>query len=351
MRGSFWLLYLYDVAEQIDLTAARRLAGNESEKPKLLTPAHAPAYIGFENPPLSVRLASPVVVGENSMRAIGRAFDYGVLSVLLELPFEGDWDTLEHECSRLLDAAPIAAAAKQVATDLVGSIHGALMAPYADWLTEEYLVVNVSESDPLLPRHADKIAELVRGETQPLSVAERQEVLASSMSCYANDLLVVSWAVALVQDTPENARTTIQLLEYANSQLLEFRHYDKVLSDLLAELYKVPDQRRSWWRRWRLARDAERLNSVRLDVIELTERSDNALRLLGDMFYARAYRMVANRIGVDDYRKLVDEKLQAAGELYRFLVDEFNHQRAFVLEVMVVIILVIELVYPFLGIR
>jgi hypothetical protein len=32
-------------------------------------------------------------------------------------------------------------------------------------------------------------------------------------------------------------------------------------------------------------------------------------------------------------------------------VDEFNHQRAFVLEVMVVIILVIELVYPFLGIR
>ncbi len=351
MRGSFWLLFLYDVSEQIDLAAARQLAGSESEKPKLLTPAHAPAYIGFENPPLSVRPASPVVVGSRSMRASARAFDYGVLSVLLELPFEGDWDTLEQECSRLLDDQAIAAAAKQVAQEFAGSIRAVLELPYTDWLTEEYLVVNVSESDPLLPRHADKIAELVRGETQPLSVTERQEVLSSCMSCYANDLLVVSWAIALIQDTPENARTTLQLLEYANSQLLEFRHYDSVLSKLLAELYKVPDQRRSWWRRWRLARDAERLNSVRLDVIELTERSDNSLRLLGDMFYARAYRMVANRIGVDDYRKLVDEKLLAAGELYRFLVDEFNHQRAFVLELLVVVILVIELVYPFLGIR
>jgi hypothetical protein len=34
------------------------------------------------------------------------------------------------------------------------------------------------------------------------------------------------------------------------------------------------------------------------------------------MFYARAYRMAAARIGVNDYRKLVDEKLRTAGDLY-----------------------------------
>ena len=50
-----------------------------------------------------------------------------------------------------------------------------------------------------------------------------------------------------------------------------------------------------------------------------------------------------------DYKDLVQQKLQTAEELYRFMVDEFNQSRAFVLELMVVIILIIELVYFFRG--
>ena len=68
------------------------------------------------------------------------------------------------------------------------------------------------------------------------------------------------------------------------------------------------------WQRWQLAREAARLNTIRLDVMELTERTDNAIKFLSDMFYARAYRMAADRIGVIDYRRLVDSKLHTAGE-------------------------------------
>jgi hypothetical protein len=45
----------------------------------------------------------------------------------------------------------------------------------------------------------------------------------------------------------------------------------------------------------------------------------------------------------------VQEKLHTAEDLYRFMVDQFNQSRAFVLELMVVIILIIELVYFFRG--
>ena len=65
------------------------------------------------------------------------------------------------------------------------------------------------------------------------------------------------------------------------------------------------------------------------------------------MFYTRAYRMAAARIGVTDYRKLVEEKLRTAGDLYQFMVDEFHQARAFLLEAMVVAILIIELVKVF----
>jgi hypothetical protein len=67
------------------------------------------------------------------------------------------------------------------------------------------------------------------------------------------------------------------------------------------------------------------------------------------MFSARLYKLAALKVGVPDYKDLVQQKLQTAEELYRFMVDEFNQSRAFVLELMVVIILIIELVYFFRG--
>jgi uncharacterized Rmd1/YagE family protein len=88
---------------------------------------------------------------------------------------------------------------------------------------------------------------------------------------------------------------------------------------------------------------------VLLEVTELTERADNAIKFLGDMFSARLYRLAATKIGVPDYKNLVNQKLRTAEELYRFMVDQFHQGRAFVLEVTVVVILVIELVYVLYG--
>jgi hypothetical protein len=147
----------------------------------------------------------------------------------------------------------------------------------------------------------------------------------------------------------EGAEPTIQLLEYANTQLLEFRHYDDVLTRVLENVYKTLEHRGGLFRRWRMAGEAERLNTLRLDVRELTERTDNAIKFLSDMFYARAYKIAAARVGVTDYRNLVEEKLRTAGELYEFMTNEFHQARAFVLEAMVVAILVIELFSLFRG--
>ncbi len=83
----------------------------------------------------------------------------------------------------------------------------------------------------------------------------------------------------------------------------------------------------------------------------MTERVDNSIKFLSDMFAARLYRMAAAKIGGPDYRTLVDQKLDSAGELYGFMMDRFYHGRAFVLELMVVIILMIELGYLFRGVR
>jgi hypothetical protein len=103
------------------------------------------------------------------------------------------------------------------------------------------------------------------------------------------------------------------------------------------------------WARWRLARAATKLHTVLLDVTELTEHADNAIKFLSDMFSARLYKLAAAKVGVPDYKDLVTQKVQTAEELYRFMMDQFNQSRAFVLELTVVIILIIELFFLFRG--
>jgi hypothetical protein len=154
---------------------------------------------------------------------------------------------------------------------------------------------------------------------------------------------------AFVYDTPEGAEPAIQLLEYANSQLLEFRHYDEVLTRILERVYKAVERRGGPFRHWRMTGHAGKLNAVRLDVTDLTERTDNAIKFIGDMFYARAYRMAATRVGVPDYRNLVERKLRIAADLYQSMVNEYYQARSFLLEAMVVAILVIELIHLFRG--
>ncbi|HZD50453.1 MAG TPA: hypothetical protein VE178_17050, partial [Silvibacterium sp.] len=244
----------------------------------------------------------------------------------------------------------------------------ALVKPYSNWLSEDYLIFHVREivepetegaDEPkdgsalgvaeLVHKHGARIAQVVRGDTGNLAESECNEVLQSRISYYANDLAVIGWNAAFIYDSTAGAETAIQLLEYANSQLLEFRHYDVLLTEELERVYTLLDEGTGIFARWRLARSATRLHTVLLDVAELTEHADNAIKFLSDMFSARLYKLAAQKVGVPDYKDLVTQKVRNAEELYRFMVDQFNQSRAFFLELTVVIILVIELVYLFRG--
>ena len=230
-----------------------------------------------------------------------------------------------------------------------------MVKPYPEWLSEDYFIFHVREvtgspsAADLVASHGARIAQIVRGETAQLSDGERNEILQSRISYYPTDLTVISWNAAFLYDTAAGAETAIQLLEYANSQLLEFRHYDEFLTRELESVYDSFDKGTGMFARWRLARDATKLHTVLLDVNELTEHADNAIKFLSDMFSARLYKLAASKVGVPDYKDLVTQKVQTAEELYRFMVDQFNQSRAFVLELTVVIILIIELVYFFRG--
>ena len=354
LHGSVLVLIQFDVCEEIRLDQLRGIFGARTlEQPTLKHPA--PGYVRYQRPPVVEPIDPLILESGERLEAQIKFYDYGVVSVVLELPFSGDWDTMVGLGSRWVWDVDFAGHASRIARQKLERAAPALVKPYADWLSEDYFIFHVREisgspsANELVSSHGARIAQIVRGETAQLSEGEQNEILQSRISYYPNDLTVIGWNAAFLYDSATGAETAIQLLEYANSQLLEFRHYDEFLTRELESVYASFDEGTGMLARWRLARAATKLHTVLLDVNELTEHADNAIKFLSDMFSARLYKLAASRVGVPDYKDLVTQKVQTAEELYRFMVDQFNQSRAFVLELMVVIILIIELVYFFRG--
>jgi hypothetical protein len=355
LSGSFWILFLYDVCEEIHLETLRELLGVQLRRePSFRHPS--PEYVRFERPPVVQRLEPIVLESGEHLPGELNYYGYGVVSIKLELPFELSWAELVDLSSRWIAAPELEAQAAQTVRRCLERVQAALVKPHKDWLNEDYYIIHLKNTAAptvtaaeLIDKHGAEIAKIVRGELAELSPGETEEILRSRMSYYPDDLLVVGWTAAFVYDTTEGAGSTIQLLEYANTQLLEFRYYDQALSRLLEGVYRSLEKKAGMLSRWRLAPEAEHLNTIRLDIRELTERVDTAIKFLSDMFSARLYRLAAAKVGVEDYRRLVEGKLNTAGDLYEFMMDQFHQARAFVLELMIVIILIIDLVFLFRG--
>jgi hypothetical protein len=353
LHGSLLVLMQFDVCEEINLDQLREIFGARRQEATFKHPA--PGYVRYERPPV-VESIEPLLL-ESGERLEGQIkyYDYGVISMIFELPFSGDWEKLVELASRWVWNSDFDRFASRIARQKLERAAPAIVKPYKDWLSEDYFIFHVREmagspsAAELLAKHGAQVAQIVRGETAQLSEGERQEILQGRISYYPNDLAVIGWNGAFIYDSAAGAETAIQLLEYANSQLLEFRHYDEFMTRQLATVYASLEEGSGILRRWRMARRASRLHTVLLDVMELTERVDNAIKFLSDMFSARLYRLAAGKVGVPDYKDLVNEKLRTAEELYRFMVDQFHQGRAFALELMVVIILIVEFIALFYG--
>ncbi len=357
LTGTIRGMLLFDIAESIDLPRLHGILGTipSRREPAFLHPS--PEYVKFERPPVLVPVGVKEMATGESVEVRIRYFDYGVASVELLTTFHASWTELISLANSWISSTELERYATELLQESLQRTGQTLTKAYRQWISEDYFIIQVSPiasddggvltAEDLLRERAGEIAQLVRGEEIPLSPTERKEILKSSMSYYPTDLLVLGWVAAFIYDSRSAAGPTIDLLEYANTQLLEFRYYDDVLTDVLADVYKRLEHRHTMLARWKLAREAETLNTIRLDFQELVERTDNAIKFLSDMFYARMYRLAASRIGVSDYRDLVNEKLITARDLYNSMVNEFHQGRSFFLEVMVVLILIVEIVFLF----
>jgi hypothetical protein len=357
VSGTISSFVLYDVGDAIDLGQVVALVGSAQAEP-LRPKAAVPHYVQYQQPPVTIDSRVIEAPDVDGFRARFKVFDYGVVSVGFSKAFSGTWDGLLDAVLAVHDSSVLASAAEESCRRLMERLRPAGTGLRSTFLAEDYLVVALTTPSPavsstaLIQDHGVVIAQLLRGERNTLSEQERNDVLRNRISYLETDLLIPTWNGAFICDNEAGIRGTVELLEFVNSQLLQFRYYDRLLDDQLQGIYGQLQQAR-WGRAWlgrRYTRAAHQVHALFIDVTDLTARTENALNVAGDTYAARVLALTGARLGLDEWKASVREKLHTLDAIYRFAVERTAMARGEFLEATVVAILVLELVLLFFGV-
>lgn len=350
MIGGVTAFYLFDVAQEIQLSTLRQLLGPRVADASVIDKAPGQPCLHYQQPPLVADGDAFGCAELDGFRVRFKFYDYGVVSLMLTRRFDGSWPELVALGQDLIESEPLESHATVACRTALNSIGPALVEPRASWLQEDYLVFGISQLDApqsaatILLEHGQDIAQLLRGERQRLSDQERDDVLRHRMSYLADDLVVPAWNAAFVLDSITAMPATLEILEFANSQLLEFRYFDEQLENQLTRNYAKLQRPRmiDRWTGWRHRRSARQLQALLIDINGLTDHAENALKFVGDVYVARLFTLVTGRLRLDDWKRNVQEKVKTLDDIYRFAVEQTGMAQANLLELAIVLMMLVE---------
>jgi hypothetical protein len=354
LSGSILLYRLYDVAWDIDLKKVEQMV-REYKRQSIERKRFSKAF-EFANPPLSLRLSSfeKNINGKQcTVNAYAKAYDFGVLSIIFEIPIDGIEATDLEVLSLNLDE-PFKADFQKELERLISDIGDALHQANRSGFEEDYTIYYLRQLDPdqsamdFLSRcDIGNLLLYEEGESLP-GEAMKKELLSLSFSYSDNDLVVLSWDKALVLE-PGGSMDIPDLLEFANAQLLELRVYDTMVDrelDIINDRL-ITEFSPSIWKIKRYEALATRVMRTVTDLTGVTEKIDNSLKVTEDVYYAKVYTAALSLFKVQAWEKSIERKINIASRVYDMLYRVITYKRTELLEIIIVVLIAIEIVLLF----
>jgi hypothetical protein len=359
-KGSLLAYRVFDVGNEIALEPASEVCKDMNPRRIKIGFDGADALaFAFAQPPMGVDLGEcsltlPLTSTTWKARLRARLFDYGAISVLLEItiPPGTDLGELLPMCDELYDSPEVEKIAREHADKLTERLGKLVEKPHGWRGAETYTVIFLTDIEGS-PRAKEvlawpPLARLLIGEPRDkvLSAEESRDILKHSHTYFEDDVAVIDWNSALVVE-PSGSRAIPDILEFATSQLLELRYYDGVFDKELARIYDdLAEVRR---KPLALVRDpySTLARAVLLRLVELTEfteRVDNALKVIGDFYLARVYQSAVRRFRIADWQRSVDGKQLLVAQAYGFIKGEIESRRSTLLEIIVILLIFAELI-------
>lgn len=361
VKGDAIVMFAFDLGLAIDLEAASRLLRDATQRINVRRKGRAPAPAWFEYEPAPLRVArdaaSVTLAGVRSDPiAECTLYDFGAVSVLFRIPIDLPLSQLPSIAETLDERADLLDEARRIAQTLANDIGAAISKPGLTPLVEDYAVFALREwSNPdqdslhaTILANSLAIAQILQGEHVPLSASLIEEQIRARLSFTPSDAAIVGWNAAVLFDAdPEDV---LVLLEHANVELLEMRVLDLQLDALLerAGALLVAHGKRRFWPLGPDARDLQALAELQTDSSLLFEGVNNALKLIGDQYLARVYRLAAEKLHLPDWDASVLRKLETAESIHDKIAGFQSAKRMEILEVIIVLLIAVSIVLPFL---
>lgn len=351
--GAAQVWFAYDIGQQIDLDRAQQRCAAHAERELIKHERRAPAYLQFRPAPLRIdEPAAAIALGRFATdgRVEATLFDFGAVSIAYRIPLDG------HELGELqalaiaLDENPLLLddSRKRVRA-LIERLGDAVADPQLAGLVEEYTVFHARRWSPpgdprlLVDAQREPIARVLRAEGGAMRDSEVDDAFETRISYGPDDDLAIDWNGAFLLDA--RGEDTLAVIEFANVELLEMRFLDDRLDEALDRSHEVLRSRRV-----RDVRDGmRRIARLQLENALLFESVNNAIKMLGDQFLARVYRLVARRFHLDDWDTSILRKLETLDSIYGKLADAQATRRMELLEWIIIVLILASIVLPFLG--
>jgi hypothetical protein len=355
-KGKILTYRLFDIAYEIDLLKVEEKLKRETTRLKIKRKPFSKAF-EFKNPPVSFQLQAIEKVFSGRKVHINiyvRAYDFGVLSIILEIPVSGmnlrEFEDLAFILKHTEDIESECRLQLRQATEILGD---SLIGSNLDLFEEDYTVFFIESLDPEtgiddLFQHYD-IARLLLYEDKPISGKLREEINTLKFSYYADDCTVLSWDSALIVE-PSGETEIADILEFAHAQLLELRYYDHIVDRELFTLYNSISGKgiTSLWKIRKYEKLAARAMRTVTELTDITEKVDNSLKVTEDVYYAKIYMAASRLFRVKEWDAGIRRKLDIATRVYDMIHRDIATKRTELLELTIVILIVIEIILFFL---
>jgi hypothetical protein len=349
-------LFVFEVARGIDLEQAERQLGRlgkESQRPLFRHRGRVTSFFQYRPAPLRVSQEhTPITVeGWKTDPVVDLVlYDFGAASIAYHVPVPGGLDALYAATLALQGISPLRQDARARVEALVQSVGGAAQRPRIAEFSEDYRIIGLREGTGDLTAtafcdyHAETIARILRPDAGRPSAEEVRHATEVRISFGASDVTIVDWDAAFVLDPdPEDVRA---VLEFANVQLLEMRWLDLQLDNAVERSYQLLGRPLGW--RTLLPRSLSAnqnlVAELQLESVVVFERVSNALKVFGEEYLARIYRLAAARFRLGELDATITRKLATIESIYQKLTDRASTVRLEFLEWVVIILIASEIV-------
>jgi hypothetical protein len=356
-EGVCYALFAYDAGLAIDLDASERRITAMTQRASIRHKHRAPKYFDYRPAPLRVtQEGTPIAVGSFRTTPYVDAvlYDFGAVSVTYQIPLQGPLTRLVSLSEDLYESDALSADSRRWVERLLAIIAPAVTrAELADFV-ETYVIFEIAALAPPSPpadlytSYAREVAQILRAERAVPSDQEVSDALGHRISFSAEDVTLIDWDAALIAD--RDAEDVRAVLEFANVELLEMRFLDQRLDDALDESYETLSRRP--YALWQLPGSARatlrRVGQLQVENAVLFEGVNNALKLLGDQYLARLYRLVSERFHLAEWDASILRKIQTLESIYQKLADQATNRRTEALEWIIIVLIAVEIAIPFL---